>query len=328
MDIYSIYKKSVMIGLKYDPRGYKKIGNIIEAIKDIKDDTNNLPQNPYLDTRILNSEKKDNLNRKVLVGLDVGVGELLVADRLNENGTGIGLVIAHRTEKSKLVESPIINIIQQNLLNDFGVPTCCGDKIFVKRLRELKNKPKEQIIERDLETAKLLKIPYICIHTPADNLITTFLLNYIRSNNPEKNEEIIKLLGEVNEYKLAMEKNYPPNLIVGSINDKCGKIFIDMIVDSNEFPEIYEKLSKKGYGTIITMHASKAKIKEAKRCNLNLIETGQVASDTLGMNLILDEIFEDKNIEIIECSGFKRFKRDRKISAKYLIRKEKKSNCA
>ncbi|MGK4422346.1 hypothetical protein ACSLVQ_29270, partial [Klebsiella pneumoniae] len=71
---------------------------------------------------------------------------------------------------------------------------------------------------------------------------------------------------------------------------------------------IYERLSHAGVGTIISMHASDKHKDEAQKHHINLINAGHMSSDSIGMNLLLDE-FEKKGIEVVPCSGLIRVKR-------------------
>ena len=72
--------------------------------------------------------------------------------------------------------------------------------------------------------------------------------------------------------------------------------------------EIYERLSHAGVGTIIGMHISEEHRKEAKKHHLNLVVTGHMASDSIGINLLLDQL-EKKGLEVVSCSGLIRVKR-------------------
>jgi hypothetical protein len=56
------------------------------------------------------------------------------------------------------------------------------------------------------------------------------------------------------------------------------------------------------------MHVSEDHKKEAEAANINLVIAGHMSSDSLGMNLFLDEL-EKRGIEIIPCSGLIRVKR-------------------
>jgi len=48
--------------------------------------------------------------------------------------------------------------------------------------------------------------------------------------------------------------------------------------------------------------------KEAEAANINVVVAGHISSDSLGMNLFLDEL-QKRNIQIIPCSGLIRISR-------------------
>jgi len=56
------------------------------------------------------------------------------------------------------------------------------------------------------------------------------------------------------------------------------------------------------------MHISEEHKKEAEAANINVVIAGHISSDSLGMNLFLDEL-EKRDIEIIPCSGLIRISR-------------------
>ena len=59
------------------------------------------------------------------------------------------------------------------------------------------------------------------------------------------------------------------------------------------------------------MHQREEWKDEAKKHHLNVIVAGHMASDSLGLNLFLDNL-EKKGIEIVPCSGFIRVSRIKK----------------
>ena len=73
--------------------------------------------------------------------------------------------------------------------------------------------------------------------------------------------------------------------------------------------KIYPRLSQAGVGTIVGMHMSEDHFRYAKDEHINVVIAGHIASDTLGMNLLLDEIEKAGRLNIISCSGFVRIKR-------------------
>jgi hypothetical protein len=73
---------------------------------------------------------------------------------------------------------------------------------------------------------------------------------------------------------------------------------------------VYEKLADAGVGTIIAMHAGEEHRKECAKHHISLVVAGHMSSDSLGMNIFLDEI-EKRGVKIIPCSGLIRIRRGR-----------------
>ena len=57
--------------------------------------------------------------------------------------------------------------------------------------------------QRAVEAARLLDIPFMCVHTPADNLVNDYLQRYIDDRNPCYLEELLEVLLEIPEYHEA-----------------------------------------------------------------------------------------------------------------------------
>ena len=92
---------------------------------------------------------------------------------------------------------------------------------------------------------------------------------------------------------------------------RCGKIAITEITGGTEgSPKLYEKMAIAGIGTVIGMHISEEHKKEAEAAHINVVIAGHMSSDSLGVNLFLDEL-EKRGIEIIPCSGLIRVSRNK-----------------
>jgi len=155
---------------------------------------------------------------------------------------------------------------------------------------------------------------FMNIHTPADNLVATFLDNLIKKNAKklERVEDLMKLLKTIPEYKEAMKTKVGPKLFVGSPDRYLGKIAVTEITGGTSgSKDYYEKIANAGIGTILAMHMSEEHRKEAEKAHLNILIAGHMSSDSIGMNLFLDEL-EKKGIEIIPCSGLIRHSRNKK----------------
>jgi len=71
------------------------------------------------------------------------------------------------------------------------------------------------------------------------------------------------------------------------------------------------------------MHMAEDRKREAEKNHVNVVIAGHMSSDSLGMNLFLDEL-EKRGIEVIPCSGLIRVSRNKKAkksAAKKSVRK-------
>ena len=160
---------------------------------------------------------------------------------------------------------------------------------------------------RASDAAKLLGIPYMNAHTPADNCVTDYLQKLFDEKKPDTINDVIKLLKDIPEYKNAAINNCGPVIFSGSKDRRAGKIFVDMTGGTEGSIECFEKLAIAGVGTIVGMHLSDDHRKNAEKFHINVVIAGHISSDTLGLNILLDEV-EKKlgKLEVHGCSGFTR----------------------
>ncbi|MCD6270767.1 NGG1p interacting factor NIF3, partial [bacterium] len=127
---------------------------------------------------------------------------------------------------------------------------------------------------------------------------------------PERLKDLLALLKSIPEYKRATKLGAGPKIFVGDKENRCGKIALTEITGGTEgSPKLYEKMAQVGIGTIVGMHISEEHKKEAENALVNVVIAGHISSDSLGVNLLLDEL-EKRGIEIIPCSGLIRVSRN------------------
>jgi len=311
MKIKEIHNLAIDLGIKADFRGTEGIQRFLKSKKKIyekmtdKDDFDKEAlENPYLDSRIHNVSEDKEIKR-ILTGIDIGPSELLLAKELGN----IDLVIAHHPIGRGLAHLADVMNLQEDVLNFYGVPINIAQGLMKEKIQEVARGVNSSNHQRTVDAAKLLNINLINIHTPADNLAAKFLKLKIDQENPQTIEELISLLKEIPEYKKAQEIGAGPKIFVGAEENRTGKIALTEITGGTEgSPKLYEKMAQAGIGTIVGMHISEEHKKEAETSHLNVVIAGHISSDSLGMNLFLDEL-EKQGIEIVPCSGFTRFSR-------------------
>lgn len=313
MKLRQIYNLAIEIGMEADPRSkeqlkkiLKKAGNKFNELKPeerFEFDKEKI-NNPYDDTRLLYEGTKKDLKR-IMVGIDIDPGEIVLAKILNN----IDAIIAHHPPGSGLANLDGVMHLQADVLADYGVPINIAESLLEKRISEVARGINAVNHYQAVDAAKLLDIPIMCVHTPADNLVYRFVREKIERENPQMVEELIALLKKIPEYHEAARMGVGPKIFAGSANRRCGKIAVTEMTGGTEgSKEIYEKMSQAGIGTIVGMHLSEQHKEEAEKNHLNVIIAGHISSDSLGLNLFLDKI-EKQGITIIPCSGLIRVKR-------------------
>ncbi|HHW43763.1 MAG TPA: NGG1p interacting factor NIF3 [Desulfotomaculum sp.] len=316
MKIREIYELAIARGMENDPRGLEAVQKYLSAEKkkyeELKEeekqeyDTDRLV-NPYDDTRVLVGDPEREV-RRALVGIDMEVGEVLLADRLGEKGRPVDLIISHHPEGKAMAALYQVMHLQEDVLARFGVPINVAEGIMASRIGEVKRGLLPLNHNRAVDAARILGLALMSVHTAADNLVATFLQKIMDEKKPETLGDVLKLLKEQPEYKEAVKYNAGPTIVVGSKERRAGRIMVDMTGGTSGSEDAYAKLSQAGVGTLLVMHMGEKHRKEAEKNHINVIIAGHMASDSLGMNLFLDEL-ESRGVEIIPCAGLLRFSR-------------------
>jgi len=312
MTVKEVYNLAIKMGIDSDLRGKDRVDKNLTRLKDkyeklSEDEKRDFDlerlRNPYSDTRIHFDSGKE--VKKIIAGIDIGVGELLLADKMG----GVDLAINHHPMGRALSSLNDVMHLQEEVLEIYGVPINVAQGLLKERIGEVSRRTTTGNNYQEIDAAKLLGVSLMNVHTPADNLVASYLKSEIEKKNPEYVEEILKMLKEIPEYQEAAKRGMPPVLFSGHPDNRCGKIALSEITGGTEgSPKIYEKLAIAGIGTILSMHQSEEHKKEAEAANINAVIAGHISSDSLGMNLFLDEL-EKRGIEIISCSGLTRFSR-------------------
>lgn len=312
MTTQQIYELAVKLGMKADLRKPEMVKKYLARAKEKYEKMNASEKaefdqekltNPYSDSRILVDLKKKEI-KKILVGVDMEGAELLLAEKL-----GVDLVIAHHPEGKALADLHSVMDLQAQVLADCGVPINIAESVIKPRIAEVARGISPINHNRAVDMAKILGLDFMCIHTPADNLGADFLIKKIKKDNPETVGEVVEMLKEIPEFKAAALYNAGPKIFVGASDNSCGRIVVtEFTGGTSGSKEIYEKMAQAGIGTVIGMHMGEEHRKEAEKYHVNVVIAGHMASDSLGINLFLDEL-EKKGLEIIPLSGLIRVKR-------------------
>lgn len=317
MKLDKIYTTAVNLGMSIDPRGKAGVQRYLDDAKKEYDglksdekkyfDKEKLT-NPFADTRILNGNLKTEV-KHLIAGVDVETPELILVDRLREKGEKIDLCIAHHPEGRALASLADVMDIQAELWAGFGVPVNIGDALIYKRMSEVRKGLMPLNHQRSIDTARLLEIPFMCVHTPADNLVTDYLNRMLKRKKPRLVGDVMDALLGLEEYRSAAMLGAGPTVLIGEKKNRAGEIFVDMTGGTGGPPEVIEKLAQAGVGTIIGMHMGDKMREQAEKHHMNVVIAGHMASDSIGINLFLDQL-EKQGVKVKVFSGLLRVSRN------------------
>ena len=156
-------------------------------------------------------------------------------------------------------------------------------------------------------------MPFMNMHTPADNQVYRYLETVFKQKlRPGALlADIIKILNTIPEYQFAGKFKAGPRIILGNPKRPAGKVLLEMTGGTEGSKDIFKRLYSAGIRTLVSMHLSEEHFKKVKEANLNVVIAGHISSDTLGLNLLLDKIEKNagQELQVIDCSGFRRIKR-------------------
>jgi hypothetical protein len=189
--------------------------------------------------------------RKVLFGIDAGVPELLLAKQL-----GYDAVIAHHPQGGTAnvnFHDVFKRHIQQ--MTNAGIPLKEAENAVRKKLEELEVDGHTRNYEHAVDVAKLLKMPYMNIHTPLDEVGRRIMAQQIKSriSGDATVQDVVAALNELTEFKNAITKI---RIRVGKAENYAGKVVVSHGAGTNGGYEVAKTYFKNGVGTVVYIHIS------------------------------------------------------------------------
>ncbi len=311
MTLKQIFKLAIDLGIKNDFRSPQEVKNYLarnkkqyQKLSSQEKKFFNLEKlsNPYLDSDIHYDNGRK--IKKILSGIDIDAGELLIAQKLGADGA-----IAHHPLGKGLSHLPEVMKMQADILAHYGIPINVAESLINIRKSEVFRSVNPANHFKTPMAAKNLDMNLANVHTPADNLVANFLRRLMKRKKPQYVEEILEILLEIPEYQEAKKQGVGPTLFAGKGENRTGRIAISEITGGTEgSAKIYQAMAQAGIGTILSMHQSEEHRKEAEKAHINVVIAGHMSSDSLGMNLFLDQL-EKRGIKIIPAGGLIRVSR-------------------
>jgi putative NIF3 family GTP cyclohydrolase 1 type 2 len=223
--------------------------------------------------------------RKILFGVDAGVPELLLAKQMRCDA-----VISHHPQGG----SAILNFHRMferhvELMVAAGVPRKEAEQTVRKKRDSLEVENHTRNYDHNVSIARLLKMPYMNIHAPLDEIGRQQMTKQVKLAT-EKNTkatvgDVVASLQKLPEFKKAQT---PISVRLGKASSKAGKVFVSHAAGTNGGYDVAKSYFKHGVGTLIYIHISSADLERLRADGMeNLVITGHIASDSVGINPFL-----------------------------------------
>ena len=236
--------------------------------------------------------------KKILMGVDMETAELMLAKQL-----GFDCVVSHHPKNTNI---GMIDLLDTHIrkLQALGVPINKSQKLLEERKTELNYNWHVANTRRSESAAKLLNMPYMSLHTPADIIGEAIVQEFLDKKFGDKPNttvgEVAEALEEIGEYKNSARK---PVIRVGSKESFAGKIYVLMSGLTGPGPKIFKEYFDAGVGTLVMMHIPEKDAKAIKEHGVgNVLIAGHMSSDSLGINKIA-ECWAEKGVETTMMSG-------------------------
>jgi hypothetical protein len=226
--------------------------------------------------------------RKVLFGIDAAAPELILAKQRGYDG-----VISHHPQGGSAVIN-FSDVFSRHVhqMMDAGVPRHDAEEAVRKKRTALAVEMHTRNYSHAVDFAKLLKMPYMNIHTPLDEVGRRIMADQIRQEVKKDATigDVVAALQALPEFKNAATGI---KIRVGQASDPAGKTVVSHGAGTNGGYEIANAYFTHGVNTLIYIHVSPADLDKLKRDRLgNLIITGHIASDSVGINPFIQRLEE------------------------------------
>lgn len=319
MKLGQLVDTSVKLGMRLDPRGP---GGLRRQMDERRNEYDSLPDwrkkfydterftNPFGDVRLVHGSPDTEIG-SVLLGVDIHVEELLLADHLRSRGERIDAVIAHHAHGVGIGPALSWDTMPAMvaMMVAEGVPPADAEAsihpYIDRRLREL-----DDFHRLGPDLAELLSIPLALIHSPADYYIGVGVRKVLDAARPDTVEDVIAALVTMPEVASSARIGVLPRTTSGSEARPAGRMLLKFGGGYILPPSAYPLLGKAGVNTVLQIHSTPEHEAAAEEAGITIVRIPHTACDNIGINLLLDDVeAELGQLRVVGCGGFERISR-------------------
>jgi putative NIF3 family GTP cyclohydrolase 1 type 2 len=222
--------------------------------------------------------------RKVLMAIDVGTAELMLARQL-----GCDAVIAHHPIGVASVNFYKVFDRHVDFMVEHGVPKQVARQAVVKLKERVETRNHADIYSDVVGAAKALSMPLVNIHQPCDEYMRQVILQAIRSSRMEYVSDIVRSISKIPEFRRAATR---VQVRLGSEKNRAGRWALVVAAGANGGYYVASAYFKHGVSTVIYLHVDYGDLTKMREDGLggNLVVMGHLAGDSIGLNGLADRL--------------------------------------
>ncbi|OGF57771.1 MAG: hypothetical protein A2Z21_10225 [Candidatus Fraserbacteria bacterium RBG_16_55_9] len=239
--------------------------------------------------------------KNALIGIDLDAPELLIAKQL-----GFDLVISHHPKGgSSTLHFPEVLHRHTEMMIEHGVPKDVAEQAMAERIYDARCQAHIANYDHAPSFARMLNVSYMNIHLPLDEIGRQQMLASVKKLKPESTvrELIERFKSDMSEFRNAQTQM---EVRVGRPENKIGRVAVSHACGTNGGYPVAKAYFDHGIDTVIYIHCagpdSRKLQQEFQAQGKNLIITGHVVSDSLGINSFIHEL-ENRGLKLTRASG-------------------------
>lgn len=195
--------------------------------------------------------------------------------------------------------------LQIEQMMECGVPAARAEAAIQRRMQSVELNSHARNYGRVVQAAQLMNVSLLNVHLPCDVITRRLLVEKMAGfNTPESRATVAEVVAALQEFPEQKQAATEPKVRLGSPERLAGRVAVAMAGYTNGGVEVLKAYFDAGVGTVLMMHFSESDLREAREQRLagNLIVTGHMASDSIGINVYLDEL-EQRGLEVVRAGG-------------------------
>ncbi len=241
--------------------------------------------------------------RRVMMGVDVGAAELLLARQMGMDG-----VIAHHPAGGD-AQLNYPRVLQRGveLMVEAGVPLDAARATIQPKVAAAMLRAQAANFDHAPSVARLLGMPFLNVHLPLDEVGRRVMVDAIAAHAAGLGREalvsdVVDALRRIPEIGGAATRVMVP---VGRLDAPAGRVAVYHGAGTNGGFAVARTLFAAGVGTVVYIHLAAEEAERIRTLGLpdvNVVVSGHIASDLIGINPFVAAL-RGRGVEVVRMSG-------------------------